>query len=843
MFDATGTDRRHQDLIAAARLQFERAVSGGFAAGGSSNVNFLRDTAGLRNRPTLPGYDLLRELDRGGQGVVYQAIQKSTGRMVAVKVLRGGSLVDGTERLRFEREVSILAQLNHPNIIGILDRGDAAGIHYLVMDYVDGCPLDRYAREHGLALRQRMILFAEVCDAVTSAHLRGVIHRDLKPGNILVDATGKPHILDFGLAKLSDTKKDSEIGATQTGAFVGSLPWVSPEQAGGMHDEVDMRSDVYSLGVVLYQLLTDRLPYSTVGNLEKVLVAIRTAEPTRPRTISSEIDDDLETIVLKCLPKEPSRRYQSVGELARDVRHYLRHEPIEARRDSVGYLFRKALQRNRGAVSVAGAFIALLIGATVLSLGLWRQTVIQRDDAIASVKRESAARDRADAEAAKATQIAQFAQSMLSGIDPATAGDMDKRLIRLVLDGAANRVETELSEQPEVQAAVRHTIGMSYQAIGEMSEAKSQLEKAVEIRRQVLGDEHADTLEAMNNLAMFHDQAAHYADAERLCLKVVEVRRRILGEAHRLTLLSKSNLAEIWSAQGRFDDAEQEHRRLLEQRTRLLGSEDPHTLTTMNNLANVLQNLQKFDESEQLFLQTIEIENRVKGPLHPHTLRTMGNLALLYQESGRMEDALALHRKVLEMRLRVFGDGHPDLFESQINLAIVLRAMGQVDEAEAILRRTLDAERRVLGNKHPLVGGTIILLSSILARRGEAAEAEEMARETVAIYEASLGPDHFKTITARISVGVCLMLQSRFHESEKILLDGYAFIQGRQDVSADWQESSIHYLIRLYDAWDASEPNTGMAEKSAEWRTKLIERKAATQPADAARGAVDEVLK
>lgn len=824
MADTSGADRRHRAFIAAARVQYERAAAQGIPTGGSSNIDGLGNALSARparRPPDLPGYRILSELHSGGQGVVYQAIQQSTGRIVAVKVLRGGMHAGGSEWLRFRREVNILAQLNHRSIVGILDSGEDGGNHFLAMDFVDGLPLDRHARDRGLSLADRLSLFVEVCEAVSAAHLRGVIHRDLKPGNILVDEAGHPRVLDFGLAKMSEGQADAGRASTQVGQFVGSLPWASPEQVRGLHDEVDIRSDVYSLGVILYQLLTDRLPFSTIGDIEHVLATIRTAEPIRPRALSREIDEDLETIVLKCLAKEPQRRYQSVGELARDICHYQRGEPIEARRESAGYVLRKMLHRHRSAVAAACAFVALLTGAAVLSLGLWRQTIVQRDEAIVARERESAARTRTDAEAAKATQIAQFAQSILSGIDPATAGDMDKRLMRLILDGAVRRVETELVGQPEVEAAMRHAIGKAYEAIGEMPPARIQLERAVELLRQTHGDDHADTCAAMDDLAAFYEETAQFADAERLCRAVLETRRRLLGEEDRLTLLSRSNLAEIWGSQGRNQEAEAEDRQLLEQRTRLFGPEDPHTLTSMNNLASTLQRLQQFAESEQLYLRAIEIENRVKGPLHPHTLRTTANLALLYQENLKMEEALPLHRKVLESRQRVFGDEHPDTCESLVNLAIVLRAMGQVDEAEALLRRALEAERRVLGDRHPVVGGTLAILASITTRRGELAEGERLIRECVAIYESSLGPDHFKTITARISVGVCLSLQSKFEEAERILLDGHAALGGRPDATADWRVSGVKYLIQLYEAWDAAAPNSGKAEQAAHWREVL----------------------
>ncbi|HUN80079.1 MAG TPA: serine/threonine-protein kinase, partial [Phycisphaerae bacterium] len=335
MWSRPDSSNRHQEWIAGARAQFEKARTSEFPS--SLDAGRL---PGEPRLPGLPGYRLVREIRRGGQGVVYEGVQEKTGRTVALKVLRGGQFADKSELLRFDREVHILAQLNHRNIVGVLDRGDVDGSQFLVMDFIDGMPLDRYARNHCDTIEERLYLFAAVCDAVSAAHQRGVIHRDLKPGNILVDTSGQPRILDFGLARM---ESDGESGMTQTGQFLGSLPWASPEQALGRMSDVDVRSDVYSLGVVLYQLITDQMPYSTIGDLGTILSNIRSAEPIPPRAFAAGIADDLQTITLKALSKEPDRRYQSVGEFAADIRHFLAQEPIEARRDSAVYLMRKTL--------------------------------------------------------------------------------------------------------------------------------------------------------------------------------------------------------------------------------------------------------------------------------------------------------------------------------------------------------------------------------------------------------------------------------------------------------------------------------------------------------------------
>lgn len=320
----------------------------------------------------FPGYTVLDEAHRGGQGVVYRARDLATDRTVAIKVMLEGPLASPEERARFEREMRVLAQLNHPNIVTIHHTSAPGQDPYFVMDYIDGLPLDRHAAVHGGALRDILAMFAKVCEAVNAAHVRGVIHRDLKPGNIRVDRSGEPFVLDFGLAKLDAGRTDASLH-TVTGQFVGSLPWAAPEQLGGDGSRVDTRTDVYALGVVLYQVLTARFPYDVTGNFVDVVDRIRTAEPTPARSVRREIDADVETILRKCLHKDRERRYQTAGELARDLEHYLAGEPIEARRDSALYVLKKMMMRYRVPTAAAAVLLFSGYGFGATMTGLYQQ--------------------------------------------------------------------------------------------------------------------------------------------------------------------------------------------------------------------------------------------------------------------------------------------------------------------------------------------------------------------------------------------------------------------------------------------------------------------------------------
>ena len=403
--DIVSFDARHHSWIIAARGQIED-VEVRESAASRGSAGSAAASSGSLPVDFFPGYDLKCEIHRGGQGIVFQAVQKSTRRTVAIKMIREAAFAGPLERSRFEREVQVLAALKHPNIVAIHDSGSAAGHLYFVMDFIAGQPLDLFVASEKRPVAEVLRLFATICDAVNAAHLLGIVHRDIKPGNIRVASNGIPYVVDFGLARHADSSsfgapgeaEPSPAPMTVTGQFVGSLPWATPEQADGRSSSVDQRSDVYSLGVVLFQILTGKFPYPVAGKMRRVLDNITQAPPVNPRTLCPEIDDEVATIVLTCLSKDPARRYQTAGDLAADIRGYLSGEPIAAKRDSAWYVLRKSVRRYRGHVAVAAIFVLTVTAAAIaLSILYGRQGSLltevrhQRDKALTA---EELARQR-----------------------------------------------------------------------------------------------------------------------------------------------------------------------------------------------------------------------------------------------------------------------------------------------------------------------------------------------------------------------------------------------------------------------------------------------------------------
>ncbi|MBV9082178.1 MAG: serine/threonine protein kinase [Acidobacteriaceae bacterium] len=617
-------------------------------------------------------YELVREIGSGGMGTVYLAVRADAEfqKHVAIKLIRKGMESDLILN-RFRKERQILASLEHPNIARLIDAGATPdGQPYLVMEYVEGQPIDHYCEMSDLSIRQRVALFRDVCAAVQCAHQSLIVHRDLKPGNVLVTPLGQPKLLDFGIAKLLEGRQDPSPAPTRTGMPLMTPEYASPEQIRA--EAVTTVSDVYSLGVILYQLLAGRYPYTRKGNsiweVQRIVCDEDPAKPSsvalrgpldtaaenvvtpaknrltrelRPRTVSRQLRGDLDNIVLKAMAKEPSRRYSSAEALSEDLRRYLDGEPVAAHPPTIRYRALKFARRYRTSVTAAALLFVTLAGGIVATTQQAHKAQRERERAEASFERANRERARADNEAAAALAVNDFLRNDLLAqasaniqARPDTKPNPDLK-VRTALDRAAARITGKFDNQPLVEAAIRQTIGDTYTDLGLYSEAQTQVERALTIRRRVLGDKHPDTLTSMQKLSLLCWYRAKYSDAEPLLIQVVNTRRHLLGNANRDTLSAMNDLALLYWYQGKSADAEPLFKTVLETRRRILGQEHPDVLSSMTNLAGLYVQQGNYASAETFFAKVLEVRNRVLGPEHPDTLLTMNNLAVVYWDQGQ----------------------------------------------------------------------------------------------------------------------------------------------------------------------------------------------------------------
>lgn len=781
-------------------------------------------------------YTLGDIVGEGGMGAVYRARQeRPLRRTVALKLVKPG--MDTRQVLaRFELERQALAMMDHPHIARVLDAGTAPnGRPYFVMEFVEGVPITRFCDQHRLNIRERLQLFVPICQAIQHAHQKGIIHRDIKPSNILVteqDGRAIPKVIDFGVAKAVGWEGADTI-TTQFGSLVGTLEYMSPEQAAFAVKDIDTRTDIYSLGVVLYEVLTGSTPVQREGSerlsLISILDHVRNDEPERPsmraasqRTpqstrTSAEIQGEIDWIVMKALEKPRERRYATANGLGRDIQRYLDGEPVEAAPPTRTYRLRKLAARYRVWIATAGAFAAVLVIGAAISVGqavrathAERTAISQRDRAVTAEQAATLQRDRAlsaeqaaqqerdralaaekrvrqqqavvvaekhraDEEAATAKAINSFLQEDLL-LQAATRRQSfpgerpDPDLkVRTALDRAAARVHSKFEGKPLIEASLENTLANAYQDLGIYPEAARHAGRAYELRRDQLGESHPDTLNAQTNLAIAFRSQGKYPQSETLLSKILEVQRKSIGSADPVTLASMHNLAALYRTMGKYDPAEKLYKEALEGKIRVLGEDHPDTLKTMNNLGHLFMYRSRYPEAEKILQRTISIRQRVLGGEHPDTLVSWMNLGLTYYSWGRNPEAEEVLLRVLNGQMRVLGKEHPDTLSTLNNLANVYNAQGKYSKGGALYSEALAITRKTMGKDNP--GALLYMnnLSNSYVGEGRYAEAEALLKETRERQLALMGPNSPETMRTSLNLGVLYQLEGKYKIAEEQL--------------------------------------------------------------------------
>lgn len=828
--DITFSPSPHLLWIAAARAEAARFRDGSDAATISTFVGpHPRADAGGLWESLSSRYDVAAEIRRGGQGAVFSGVQLGTRREVAIKVLHAGQFADDASRIRFEREAQILAHLKHPNIVTVLESGVAAGHSYFVMDFVPGLPLDQYVREQRLGPRDILELFAKVCDAVNVAHLRGIIHRDLKPSNIRVDPAGEPHVLDFGLAKLN---ADDALAArdssdlTMTGQFVGSLPWASPEQVTGVGDNLDIRTDVYSLGVMLFSTLTGRPPYAVDGGVRDTINHISTTEPPRPSSVAPALSDDVDQIVLKCLRKEPEQRYQSAGELARELRRYLAGEPIEAKRDSAWYMLRKRIRRYRVAAAIAGLILLLVVTSLIAAIFFYRQEFNLRTEAEtarreADHERDAATAAKRDADQARAEAGRQFDvaaglnEFFLSEIITQATPDKLGRdaSLREVLAVASQRVDEAAPDDARTTAEIHLAMATAFAELGDLARAEFHVRRADELAPAGFGEETEEAIKIASMLVVILNSAGKLPEAVAIGERLVELSARVSGEEHNDTLEQNSNLGWLYARVGRIAEGVAILRSVHARRVERLGPDDEDSINVLHNLATALKlSPDRNDQDEAYVLRSEHLERatRVFGPDHSDTLRSRGQLALIEADRGNLAAAEAQYREVAARQTERLGPEHQSTVITLTNLVSVISRSGRREEAAAMLADLLPRARRALGENQSTVVSMTSNLSWLYEQADRFDDALPLAETALAGARTFLPETHATIGLYHKRLGRVYLGLERYEEAERELLDGYRILQAAQGDEHKETVESRAALVELYEAW-------GKPEKAAEW--------------------------
>ncbi|MCP4660737.1 MAG: serine/threonine protein kinase [bacterium] len=759
--------------------------------------------------PRIGPYKLRRELGEGGMGTVYLATQEEPfRRSVALKLIRPEILSRDTVR-RFEAERQILAGIRHPNVAQIYDGGTTPdGRPYFVMEYVEGEPIQEYCDAHRLPTRERLELFGQVCSAVHLAHQKlRVVHRDLKPGNILVTSDGVPKLLDFGIAKPIDAELPSPGSAVEQPASAWTPHYSSPEQLGGM--PLTTASDIYSLGVLLYRLLTGRLPYRLESaEPEVVRRAIGEQEPERPSVVvqrdESRLEDgtavrltprsvsrardgtpgklrrrlagDLDAIVLKALAKDPESRYDSVERLTADLRRYLKGLPVLAREPTLIYRTGKFVRRYRLRLAAAAVLV-------VLGCGL----IVAQAREIAQVRRVSAS-----------------LVDLLTALQPATP---DQRVeIEAALEKAARIIDDPMfANHPLDQAMLMDALGRGYTSLGRYDRAEALLENALKLRRRALGEDHVLVAESLNDLAFLYQHMGDAEQSEAHLRRSLEIRYQSSDPDVAELSHSINNLAIALYDRGYYAEAEPLFRRVITMRRSLYDDDHPAVVRARSNLAAVLVQQGAYDVAEALYRRNLEVRLQLHGPEHRDVAAGRSQLATVLYAQGELDAAEAEAREALRIRREVFGLEHRDVALVLNNLGMILQAGDAHEEAEDAYRRALAIFRQQLGDDHVHVAVTKKNLAEVLTAKDDPEAAGRLAVQALETLRAAMAPGSWRIADAESVYGGCLAAQGRFTEAEELLVRSFEIIREARGEWAPYTRNAARRLVGLYEAWEKPE--------------------------------------
>ncbi len=803
------------------------------ALGGADTVSRVMEperlghAAGLRPGDLVHPYKILEELGEGGFAFVYLAEQSTpVRRRVALKVLKQG--VDSKEVVaRFEAERQALALMDHRNVARVLDAGTTEkGRLYFAMEYVAGAPITEYCDRNKLTLRERLEVFSTVCDAIQHAHQNAIIHRDIKPSNVLVaEQDGAPvaKVIDFGVAKAIAHRLTSKTIHTVSGQLIGTPAYMSPEQAEMSNERIDTRTDIYSLGMLLYELLAGCLPFDvevlkawSVFEIQSYLRSVELPKPsdrilrlgesargiaekrrTDPKALFRALRGDLDWVVLKTLEKERSRRYDTPRALAEDLQRHLNNEPVKASPPSWAYWTRKFVRRHTvGVVAASITAVALVVVAVTMTTYAGRL----------ATERDAAHEARVELE-----RVVQFQTQQISQLDMELMGvrirdfviseheaamqrsglsadevEAQGALLRRLLAGtsftdvalqtvdesffaaAKESLDEQFNDDSLVRAQMLHTLATTMVELGLVDAAEAPQLEALNIRRRVLGEDHQATLASLAALGRLRNQQGRFAEANEYLLAALNGRRREFGNEHVDTLSSLNDYCRNLRNAGRIDEAEPYCREALQTTRRVLGDEHPHTMRALAHFGELLFRREPL-EAESYLREVVAIQRRVLGPEHPDTLESLNLLGLLLKERGRNGEAESVLRASLEGARKRLGNEHLLTIYAMVNVSGVLLRQGKLDETELSLQEALTYARRSLGDRHQMTLTIINNMGFLCLQQGELTDAEGYFREALAGHLSVLGAPHFNTRVIVNNLAAIQNAQSRFRESEALL--------------------------------------------------------------------------